>query len=112
MASSGKYDQRVQIHAFTTTRDEYNAKVKAWSVQQTIWAGVDYGSGGEKRVSVAQEQASQVATVYVRDTPYTRQIKPQAARIEFDGYIWDIESAMPSKKRRKEFMFTVKAIIK
>ena len=109
MASSGKYDQRVSVESFTTTRDKYKEKIKAWVEDRKLWADVDYGSAGERRVGAAQEQADNIVTVTVRQSTYSAQIKAQKHRLQFDGKIWDIESAVPGKNRNHEIIIVAKA---
>ncbi len=109
LVGSGKYDRRVEVQNYTDTENDYGEPVQTWAFQSSIWAMVNYGSGGERRVGAAQEQANLPVTVTVRYSTFTGAITPENSRLAFDGHIWDIESVAPGKRRNWEIIIIGRA---
>lgn len=103
-----RLDRRITVQTFTESENDYGEPEKTWADAQDLWAGVSYGSGRERR-EAAQDQSSQTATFFVRSSTFTRGIKPKTHQLTFDGFTWDIESAVPSVKRREHIQITATA---
>jgi SPP1 family predicted phage head-tail adaptor len=104
----GKLDRRVTVQSFTETENDFGEITQTWADAQTLWAGVSYGTGKERR-EAAQDQSALRATFFVRSSTFTRAITPGANRLTFDGLTWDIESAVPSVKRGEHVQITATA---
>ena len=93
---SGKYDKRVEILTRSTSRNAMKEEIVSWNSgtpKKKLWAEVQRGTGGERRVGAAQEQASLPASIYFRFTAFSSQIAPDTHRLRFDGRDWDKVSA-------------------
>ena len=117
---AGKFDKRIKIQGLTPTNpggaeDAFGAPVEDFTDTAedaaTVWGMVEYGSGGERRVAAAQEQANLPVTVTVRYSTLTRGIVPLSHRLYFDGKEWDIESAAPVQGRPAELVIIARARI-
>jgi len=111
--ASGKMNERVKVYRSSVTQNEMKEAVTVWpqSEDKTLWAEINRGSGAERRVGAAQEQANLPATVSLRYNSYTSQIGPEGYRLEFDGLVWDIESAAEGKRRNREMVLIVRALV-
>jgi head-tail adaptor len=103
-----RLDRRVSIEAFTETEDALGTPVKAWAEDRRLWASVSYGRASERRLA-AQEQSALPATFYFRSSAFTRGMTPGSHRLVFDGQTWDVESVVPSVKRKDWVEVTAKA---
>jgi len=110
--ASGKYDQRIEVLVRSITQNAQKEDVETWECGKKLWAEVMRGSGGERRVGAAQEQANLPVTVTVRFSKYTSCLKPQDNRLAFDGFQWDIESSAEGKSRNREIIMIARARIK
>ena len=118
---SGKFDKRVkvQIDVGSTTdaaEDAFGAVIEDFSDNAdegsyTIWANLEYGTGGERRVGAAQEQANLPVTVTIRRSTKNLLIAPLTHRLHFDGKEWDIESAAPGGGRPSTIILIARARI-
>lgn len=106
---AGAYDSRVNIQTDSLTEDAFGGDVQGWTDVSKVWAEIEYGSAGERRVGVAQEQSSLLASVTVRRSTTTLAIKPSTYRLQFDDMNWDIEGIAPGKKRNKSLVIIAKA---
>ena len=93
---SGKYDRRVIIQNYTETEDDYGEPVLTWSDQTTLSAHVNYGSGSERRVGAAQEQANLPVTVTVRHSSITSVFTPENSRLSFGGQFGTLKALPPA----------------
>src|SRR3546814_10196991 len=76
--------------------DLYGHGEKTWTDYCTEWAAVNFGTGQERR-EAAQESASVSATFHVLRNSKTAALTVQD-RISFEGAVWDITSAVPSRE--------------
>lgn len=109
---SGKLDKRVHLLTEIETEDAFGGEVQTFSEpcdSKKLWAGVEYGSGGERRVGAAQEQANLPVTVTVRNSSITAAIVPGAYALHFNGVEWDIESAAPNDGRPEFIVIIARA---
>jgi len=110
--AAGKYDKRVEILTRSASRNAMKEEVVSWnsgSPNKKLWAEVQRGTGGERRVGAAQEQASLPATIYFRYTEFSSGIAPDTHRLRFDGKDWDIVSAAEGDRRRREWLVVAEA---
>lgn len=105
---AGKLDKRIKIQTLVSKtasapEDAFGGKFDTFtdddSESHSVYAYVEYGSGGERRVGVAQEQANLPVSVMVRYSSLTKNLDPNDHRLYFDGKAWDIESVAPSGGR-------------
>lgn len=115
---TGKFDKRVKIRGLTPVNaeapeDAFGGKVSTFSDDAddavTVWANVEYGSGGERRVGAAQEQANLPVTVTVRHSSLTASLNPLKHNLYFDGKEWDIEAPAPNAGRPSELIIIARA---
>ena len=105
--SSGKYDKRVEILTRSSAKNAMKEDIVSWNSgtpRKKLWAEVQRGTGGERRVSAAQEQSSLPASIFFRFTEFSSQIAPDTHRLRFDGKDWDIVSAAEGARRRREWL--------
>src|SRR3546814_7048096 len=86
----------VQTCALPISTDDYCHGEKTWTDYCTEWAAVNFGTGQERR-EAAQESASVSATFHVLRNSKTAALTVQD-RISFEGAVWDITSAVPSRE--------------
>ena len=110
--ASGDYDRRIGIELNTKTEDAFKQKISGWSNVGNIWAKIEYGSGAERRVAVAQEQSTSMASLEVRKSPLTANMKAGKHRLTFDDAVWDIESIAPGDGRDRNKKFVIIATAK
>lgn len=118
---AGKYDKRITLRGIVpldseAPEDAFGGKINTASADpsdggSTLWANLEYGSGGERRVGAAQEQANLPVTVTVRRSSVTLAIKPKSNSLYFDGKEWDIESAAPDRGRPEDVIIIARARI-
>src|SRR3546814_6494216 len=89
-------NRKIIIERFTATTDDYGHGEKTWTDYCTEWAAVNFGTGQERR-EAAQESASVSATFHVLRNSKTAALTVQD-RISFEGAVWDITSAVPSRE--------------
>lgn len=119
--AAGDYDRRITVQGVTTAsqsvanEDAFGQSVKAHGnadggsgAGDDIWAKIEYGSGGERRVGAAQEQSVMPVTVQVRKSPLTSSIRAKKHRLAFDDVTWDIEAIEPAtgRDRGKAYIIT------
>lgn len=119
--AAGGYDRRIKVQGLTTqsqsvaNEDAFGQSVDAHGDTSgdagqgdDLWAKIIYGSGGERRVSAAQEQSILPVTVEVRKSPLTDMIRAKKHRLVFDDVTWDIEAIEPStgRDRGKAYIIT------
>ena len=119
--ASGKYNKRVRIQsteqAGGITEDAFGGEIQTFTDVETagsgsaVWAEVEYGSGAERRVGAAQEQANLPVMVKVRHSSITKNIRPGSHQLQFDGKTWDIESAAPDDGNPRDLMIIARARI-
>lgn len=97
---AGRMDRRIVIQAKSITEDGFGGVVDGWTDLTAIWAEYQPGTGGERRVAAAQEQAQMPAVFNVRWSDVTKAIRPQTHRISFEGSTWDIESITEATRRK------------
>lgn len=110
--ASGKYDKRISVIGTTfdeSAEDAFGAGGTSKAPPFKLWAEVAYGSGGERRVGAAQEQANLPVTVIVRKSSLSAPITPGSHSLQFDALEWDIESVAPDAGRPKDLIIIARA---
>lgn len=111
MAQTGKLDRRIELFTATETRNRLREVEKSWTSVGKFWASVEFGSGAERRIAAEREEASLPAMIRVRANTLTKAIRPSTHRLEYNGHVWDIESAAPSPQRGRFIDIVAKAKI-
>ena len=93
---SRKRNRKIVFQRGIPTEDQYGGEILTWQDFCTEWAAVIFGTGQERRAA-AQEQATLPATFQVLRNSKTATLTPKD-RILFDGVVWGITSAVPSKE--------------
>lgn len=52
--SAGELDRQVALQSFTTTQNDYNEDVPAWSTYATVWAKMEFHTSTEGEASSRQ----------------------------------------------------------
>lgn len=79
---AGKLDRRITIQRVTTTRDEFNAPVEAWTDLTTVWASYEPVKDGE-RYRAGERAAEISARFQIRYSPTVADVTP-TDRLVFD----------------------------
>ena len=81
----GGFDRQIVIQQGTEVVGANGARTDSWSTFVTVWAGLDYGAGGED-YEAGQRTASNTVNFHIRYYPgITEQM-----RISYDSSYYDI----------------------
>lgn len=98
--NSGELDRRIELQTATRTKNAVGEAVASWApMAPARWAKVSYGSGAERR-EAAVEDNSLAATFQLHWSAAIWALRADtgAARIIFDGWIWDLKSIAGSRR--------------
>lgn len=101
--SAGELDRRITIQRYTTTTNDFNEEVKAWSDLTTIWAMRHDMSSAEK-FSAGQVNATLATRFKVRSSSTTRGVTAND-RISYDGGLFDITGVKETTEGRKRYLW-------
>ena len=102
----GKMDQRIIIEVDTPGRGPTGSETPSWATLATVWANVEYLSGGEEYEG-QQVFAEAKAAFSIR---HRTDVSPKTNRVNFDSKLWDIDRVEPvNRKRRLKIYATARA---
>lgn len=52
--SAGELDRRVELQSYTTSTNDYNEEVQAWTTYATVWAKMEFHTSTEGEASARQ----------------------------------------------------------
>lgn len=91
----GAYRERIIVQSATKARDTTGQNIKTWSTFKTIWARVQYQSGG-KQVDAQKANANSI----VRFTTVYRSDITTNMRVSWRGQFWNINEVLPNEDKQ------------
>lgn len=94
---AGSLDRRIVLERYTSTPDEYNEPVLAWTTLATRWASYEPIRDGEK-FGASETAASLSARFIIRHSPAVADLNPKD-RLTFEGVVHQILNVKPIGRR-------------
>lgn len=105
MSGAGKLDRRIVIERFTSTPNEFNEPVEAWTTFITVWAQRKDSSDVVKTEILGAEQVGSYLYSHfvIRSSVNAKTVTP-ADRINYDGHLWNIKGTKETSEGRNRFI--------
>lgn len=107
MLAAGKLDRRITLERFTTTQDDFNNDVEAWTPLATVWAAYEPIRDGEK-FRAGETAAGLSARFTIRHSAQVADLNPKD-RLTFKGITYAILNVKEAEGRNVALEITCAA---